>query len=187
MSGPLTLMVEASRVGMRTAAYWGLGEVTRRIVRSQASDASPFKPTRPVPSQGAQMAGIRRLIASDMALVRDGFCAPFVSDERSALDWLARAREMVDDLPATWRRSRERDGQDVRRQPEAQPAARSLGGQGALPDYYLQNFHFQTGGYLTEASARLYDVQVETLFLGTASLMRRQALRRLHRSQLLPA
>jgi ubiquinone/menaquinone biosynthesis C-methylase UbiE len=46
-----------------------------------------------------------------------------------------------------------------------------------LPAYYAQDFHFQTGGYLTEGSARLYDVQVETLFLGGAAPMRREALR----------
>ena len=45
-----------------------------------------------------------------------------------------------------------------------------------MPEYYAQDFHFQTGGYLTEDSARLYDVQVETLFMGAAGPMRRTAL-----------
>ena len=45
-----------------------------------------------------------------------------------------------------------------------------------VPEYYAQDFHFQTGGYLTEGSARLYDVQVETLFMGAAGPMRRSAL-----------
>lgn len=44
------------------------------------------------------------------------------------------------------------------------------------PAYYLQNFHYQTDGWLTADSARLYDFQVETLFLGSADTMRRQAL-----------
>jgi ubiquinone/menaquinone biosynthesis C-methylase UbiE len=44
-----------------------------------------------------------------------------------------------------------------------------------LPRYYRQNFHFQTDGYLSERSARLYDFQVEALFAGTASAMRRRA------------
>ena len=34
--------------------------------------------------------------------------------------------------------------------------------------HYLQNFHFQTDGYLSEASAELYDYQVEVLFSGGA-------------------
>jgi ubiquinone/menaquinone biosynthesis C-methylase UbiE len=48
--------------------------------------------------------------------------------------------------------------------------------QGRRPDYYLQNFHFQTGGWLTKDSAERYDTQVEVLFKGTANAMRRQAL-----------
>lgn len=44
------------------------------------------------------------------------------------------------------------------------------------PEYYLQNFHYQTDGWLSSKSAKLYDYQVESLFLGTADTMRRQAL-----------
>ncbi|NQW10483.1 MAG: tetratricopeptide repeat protein [Alphaproteobacteria bacterium] len=46
----------------------------------------------------------------------------------------------------------------------------------AYPHYYLQNFHYQSGGWLTEESAALYDTQVEILFGGLADAMRRQAL-----------
>ena len=49
------------------------------------------------------------------------------------------------------------------------------------PRYYLQNFHYQSGGYLTSASADLYDHQVEVLFIGGADAMRRQALGALSR------
>ncbi len=45
-----------------------------------------------------------------------------------------------------------------------------------LPRYYLQNFHFQTDGWLSPQSAELYDTQVETLFSGLADTMRRRAL-----------
>ena len=44
----------------------------------------------------------------------------------------------------------------------------------AYPDYYLQNFHHQTDGYLSDHSAALYDLQVELLFNGTADPMRRR-------------
>ncbi len=50
----------------------------------------------------------------------------------------------------------------------------------ALPRYYLQNFHYQTDGYLSDHSAELYDHQVEVLFGGAADAMRRQALVPLH-------
>lgn len=44
------------------------------------------------------------------------------------------------------------------------------------PQYYRQNFHYQTDGYLGETSANLYDIQVEILFSGTADAMRRRVL-----------
>jgi ubiquinone/menaquinone biosynthesis C-methylase UbiE len=44
------------------------------------------------------------------------------------------------------------------------------------PAYYLRNFHWQTDGWLSDRSARLYDVSVEVLFMGTADVMRRMAL-----------
>lgn len=44
------------------------------------------------------------------------------------------------------------------------------------PRYYLQNFHFQTDGWMTASSAARYDMQVETLFTGAAGAMRRAAL-----------
>ncbi len=44
------------------------------------------------------------------------------------------------------------------------------------PDYYLQNFHHQTDGYLSDMSANLYDLQVEILFNGSADAMRRRIL-----------
>lgn len=45
-----------------------------------------------------------------------------------------------------------------------------------VPDYFQRNFHFQTGGYLTEKSAELYEHQVEILFSGAADAMRRLIL-----------
>ncbi|MBD1920528.1 class I SAM-dependent methyltransferase [Microcoleus sp. FACHB-831] len=44
------------------------------------------------------------------------------------------------------------------------------------PSYYLQNFHHQTDGYLSDLSANLYDLQVEILFGGSADAMRRRIL-----------
>lgn len=42
-----------------------------------------------------------------------------------------------------------------------------------MPQYYQRNFHYQSGGYLTEKSAELYEHQVEILFAGAADAMRR--------------
>ena len=48
------------------------------------------------------------------------------------------------------------------------------------PSYYLQNFHFQSGGWMTDDSAERYDTQVEVLLNGAANAIRRQALPQLH-------
>jgi len=69
------------------------------------------------------------------------------------------------DLEAVNRRKRTGGTSEV-------PAART----GRYPRYYLQNFHYQTDGYLSPASAELYDYQVEVLFTGGADAMRRQLL-----------
>jgi hypothetical protein len=59
-----------------------------------------------------------------------------------------------EDLPAIHRR-RERNGyREVLTEATA----------GKRPEYYLQNFHYQSGGWLTEDSADRYDTQVEVLF-----------------------
>jgi len=46
----------------------------------------------------------------------------------------------------------------------------------AYPPYYRRNFHWQTDGWLSEHSARLYDLEVDLLFWGTTDLMRRMLL-----------
>ncbi len=71
---------------------------------------------------------------------------------------LARVRQMFADLPEAYARRADKDATTAK----AEAAA------AGVPEYYAQDFHFQTGGYLTEGSARLYDVQVETLFMGAA-------------------
>ncbi len=73
-----------------------------------------------------------------------------------------------------------RDGLQVskrRVQKETQDfSAKEMSSMQELPDYYKRNFHFQTGGYLSEKSAELYDHQVDILFSGTTDAMRRLLL-----------
>ena len=51
-----------------------------------------------------------------------------------------------------------------------------------LPDYYLRTFHWQTGGWMSAHSARVYELQVEFLFFGTMDVMRRRGLAALVRA-----
>ncbi|QEY31594.1 methyltransferase domain-containing protein [Synechococcus sp. RSCCF101] len=80
--------------------------------------------------------------------------------------WLSRYPLLCLDIPAFWDRRRRGDTRDL----PARPAGASL------PAYYLQNFHHQTDGYLSDHSARLYDLQVEILFNGLAGAMRRRVI-----------
>lgn len=70
------------------------------------------------------------------------------------------------DLPNIWARRNSRDCQSF------SPDIDTTG----YPQYYLQTFHYQTDGYLSDWSANLYDLQVEILFNGTADPMRRRIL-----------
>lgn len=70
------------------------------------------------------------------------------------------------DLPQIWERANQKKYQDF------SPGIDTSG----YPSYYLQNFHHQTDGYLSEYSANLYDLQVELLFGGSADPMRRRII-----------
>ncbi|MEC9464747.1 MAG: class I SAM-dependent methyltransferase [Myxococcota bacterium] len=50
-----------------------------------------------------------------------------------------------------------------------------------FPDYYCKNFHYQTNGYFTLESARLYDMQYELIFLGVGQRIRLVAATQLRR------
>jgi ubiquinone/menaquinone biosynthesis C-methylase UbiE len=80
------------------------------------------------------------------------------------------SRKFFADLDAVNRRRRSGASQEVLASVERAGSARRF------PRYYLQNFHFQTDGYLSEASAELYDYQVDVMFYGAADAMRRQAM-----------
>jgi len=51
-----------------------------------------------------------------------------------------------------------------------------LGNTSFYPDYYLQNFHWQTDGWLSVQSARSYEYTTEALFSGCQDAMQRQSL-----------
>jgi ubiquinone/menaquinone biosynthesis C-methylase UbiE len=74
--------------------------------------------------------------------------------------------ELWIDLPKIWDRATNKRHQDF---------SEGISTEG-YPDYYVQNFHHQTDGYFSDASANMYDLQVEVLFNGTAAPMRRRIL-----------
>jgi ubiquinone/menaquinone biosynthesis C-methylase UbiE len=106
------------------------------------------------------------LLARDLGYVEAGLYPLPADHDGSLATLLRRSRLFFRDLPDIHRRRSEGRHDEVRDETT----------RGKRPDYYLQNFHFQTGGWLTEDSAQRYDTQVEVLFKGTANAMRRMAL-----------
>jgi ubiquinone/menaquinone biosynthesis C-methylase UbiE len=90
-----------------------------------------------------------------------------------ALGALRDSARFFADLPNVDARRLRRGGDDVRGVNDRSDR---------YPAYYLQNFHYQTGGWLSPESAKLYDMQVEVLFGGAADAMRRIALGSLARA-----
>jgi ubiquinone/menaquinone biosynthesis C-methylase UbiE len=157
----------------RVAWYIGHGMVMRRL--SQAVRARAGQ--RPQPQARVRAPDRRRLYADmavlfqrDLANVEAGFY-PLPADHDGTLPaLLARSRLFFQDLPDVHRRRERRDTRQVLTEDT----------RGKRPNYYLQNFHFQSGGWLTPESAQRYDTQVEVLFNGSANATRRQALVPLH-------
>jgi ubiquinone/menaquinone biosynthesis C-methylase UbiE len=119
-----------------------------------------------VPDRRQIYADMAVLLRQDLANIEAGLY-PLPADRDGSLSTLLRrSRLFFEDLPEIYRR-RERGGH-----------AEVLNEHtlGKRPRYYLQNFHFQSGGWMTDESASRYDTQVEVLFNGTANAIRRQAL-----------
>ena len=116
---------------------------------------------------GEMMADIRRLFERDWANIERGLYKPPHDMAPKPLKMLDEALRFFGDLPKVSERRLSGAGREVRRSGRA---------TADMPDYYLQNFHFQSDGWLSDDSARRYDHQVEVLFSGAADAMRRQAL-----------
>src|SRR5437868_4272116 len=146
---------QAARVAFYGAHYLA----ARVIARDIFSDIE--KPAHRMPSLGATLAAMRDLFVQDWKNVEAGLY-PLPVDPASELRRAMLSARFLADAPRVVARQK-RDAHD-------EVKARAEG----LPRYYAQNFHFQTDGYLSDASARLYDFQVEALFAGTADAMRRR-------------
>ncbi len=159
----------------RIAWYMGHRAAGRRAGRNVppppgapevTSNETQDAPCQPTPSFSDLLADLARLFARDAANIAKGIYPAPDDGDGSPARRIVRLRAFLADIePAGARRA----GKG-----RADPA--QLPGAEALPNYYLTDFHYQQGGYLTETSAKLYDTQVETLFIGAANAMRRQAL-----------
>ena len=173
MSHPLsrlaTRVAYASSQLPRMAWYSGhmyvLGKLAEQVRRRDGDGAQPKSKSDPRIDERLN-ADMRALLARDLANVEAGIYPLPADHDGSFFKRLDRSRLFFKDLP------------DIaeRRERNATHEVLTDSTRGRRPDYYLQNFHFQSGGWLTDDSAERYDTQVEVLFKGTANAMRRQAL-----------
>jgi len=175
MSSPLSRLVTRAAYGAtqlpRVAWYVGHGFAMRYLAdearKREGEDARPRARTdAPVPDRSRLYRDMAALFAKDLANVEAGIYPLPADRDGSPLTLLQRSRLFFEDLPAIHERRKAGTHSEVLN--EETSAKR--------PRYYLQNFHFQTGGWLTEDSAQRYDTQVEVLFNGTANAIRRQVI-----------
>lgn len=154
--------------GARVAWYAAHYLAARRISKPfNRPGEPPFRPQAKPGDAKRVRAAFLDLFAQDRANIEAGlYPAPRDFGPAQMLRAFDDSLRFFRDVPQVDERRVARRGAEVRSNAE----------QGRYPAYYLQNFHYQTGGWLTEESARLYDTQVEVLFAGAGDAMRRIAL-----------
>ncbi len=128
-----------------------------------------LSPSQSPPSSASVLELKRRfddLIECDLANVENGAYPRELLYQFPLTEYLSRLPEAIADVPRFLWRSYFGDAGDVPRD--------EVGAD--YPEYYLRTFHWQTDGWLSSRSARLYDASVEFLFGGTADVMRRMAI-----------
>jgi ubiquinone/menaquinone biosynthesis C-methylase UbiE len=142
-------------------AFYGAHYLAARVIARDAFTAiSGLK--HKMPSARALLGSMQALFREDWKNVESGLYPVPVDVARDVARATASLRFWAD-IPKVTRRQKQRGHSEAAEKGEG------------LPRYYRQNFHFQTDGYLSEHSAKLYDFQVEALFAGTADAMRRRA------------
>ncbi|KCZ88902.1 hypothetical protein HJO_15334 [Hyphomonas johnsonii MHS-2] len=165
----------AAEQGIRSAWYGAQMSAARRKASGFNRPGEPtFSPTRGTPDMAALRKAWFDLFIQDRLNAEAGlYPPPHDLRVRDLPRALKSARAFREDVAEVDRRRLERNGTEIR---ETLPE-----GSNRYPDYYRQNFHFQSGGWFTDESAQLYDTQVEALFTGTADAMRRAALAEISR------
>src|SRR5215210_5157242 len=175
MDTPLTLAAtraayaasQLSRVAWYVAHGLIMNQASRLAREADGESARPrARPNKPVPDRARLFSDMAILFQQDLANVEAGIYPLPADHDGSLTRLLNRSWLFFEDLPEVHRR-RESGGHSEVLNEET---------EGKRPRYYLQNFHFQTGGWMTEDSAQRYDMQVEVLFNGTANAMRRQVI-----------
>ncbi|MGI9452829.1 MAG: class I SAM-dependent methyltransferase, partial [Geminicoccaceae bacterium] len=161
---PLTRCIyDASQFG-RTAWYLG-----HALTAARLSTPVPDDLPKGLPDRKTYLADLNALLRRDREHIAAGrYRMP--DDLLPSGAVFRQSTRFLADLGRINLRRMRKDGQEVFRGNTWNDGGRSQ------PRYYLQNFHYQTDGWLSDHSADLYDFQVNVLFNGATDAMRRQAL-----------
>ena len=167
MADPLTKLAYQTLQQGKSLVGVAHKEVSTRLMELVAPQSAPK--TKPITPQLLvdMQASHSKLLEIDWQEAEAGLYPTSLLFDAPWLDWAARYPLVWLDMPSTWNRRGERNVRDLPQDVASEN----------YPDYYLQNFHHQTDGYLSDHSASLYDLQVEILFNGTADPMRRRVIR----------
>lgn len=169
MAGPIDVAMRMASNTARVGWFYGVNRLIANQLVAKSKQVQ-HRPERPVPTRAELFACLRQLLLEDAADAGAGVNPGSEFLPTRLPGHVGRLRAMIRDLPSTV----ERRAQGIHDTVKEHVAANDL------PDYYAQDFHFQTGGHLADDAARIYDVQVETLFYGSADAMRRAAFRPIH-------
>ncbi|MEM1138540.1 MAG: class I SAM-dependent methyltransferase [Pseudomonadota bacterium] len=153
---------QTARFGVFTAAYLA----SRRFAPYEEAQTREPSEGYPPPSRADLTAALQEAFTKDWQHIAEGYYrkpADLLLDPRETASRLV---DYFQDLPKVTQRRKDHGHSEV-----LQDDLRD-----DYPRYYLQNFHYQSDGWLSDRSARIYDTQVDVLFTGSADAMRRLAL-----------
>ena len=145
---------------------WFFGQ---KLMAARLAKPLPMPPElrgRATPDRRRLIADLWQLVETDWRNIAGGVYAPPEDGDGGPIAELRRAADFFADLRAV----------EARRHGAPEKAQLDDIAAEQYPAYYRRKFHFQSDGYLSDASALRYDHQVEVLFGGGAAAMRRQAL-----------
>lgn len=163
MASALDRLTYAARQTARVAWYAGHYAAGRRLLKPMPK---PDFPVGPTPTREEMTNDMRAVFEREWRDIAAGLFPTPRPLSIDAAEFLRRSVLYFRDLPQV----------DARRHGRSDELPPGEQGDG-LPDYYRQNFHFQSDGWLSDHSAAIYDTQVEVLFTGAADVMRRRALK----------
>ncbi|MEB3322386.1 MAG: methyltransferase domain-containing protein [Synechococcaceae cyanobacterium] len=167
MSGPLTKFIYRTLQGGKLLAAQSHKQLAASVMALLEPEVSARQRFTMAPElRSAMQSSIDLLMERDWHDAMHGVYPVDLLFDIPWLDWAGRYPSLWLDLPNTWSRIRRRDVATIPEKINRQD----------YPRYYLQNFHYQTDGYLSDHSASLYDLQVEILFSGMTDAMRRRIL-----------